>query len=175
DLLFIGRFQKAKGLDVLLRALHVIQSTRGEAYKLAIVGEFTNDQRTLLTQGVPQVVREEIVFLGTVQREDMPKAINGAKLLVVPSRYESFGLPALEAMTCGIPVLATTVGGLPEIIDETVGALVEPDNDQALASAIYTSIRDASLAQRAAINGPVKARQYDWRVVAPKILQILFP
>jgi glycosyltransferase involved in cell wall biosynthesis len=92
----------------------------------------------------------------------------------VPSRYESFGLPALEAIACGIPVLATNVGGLPEIVDEDVGALVEPDDDQALASAIYTSIRDTSLAQRAAINGPVKAREYDWNVVAPKILQILF-
>jgi len=174
DLLFIGRFQKAKGLDVLLRALHVIQSTRGEAYKLAIVGEFTNEQRTLLTQGVPQVVREGIVFLGTVQREDMPKAINGAKLLVVPSRYESFGLPALEAMACGIPVLATRVGGLAEIVDETVGVLVEPDNPPAQARAIYTCIEDASLAERAVTRGPAKAEKYDWRVIAPRLLEVLF-
>ena len=175
DLLFIGRFQKSKGLDVLLRALRLIQNTRGEVYKLGIVGEFTDEQRTFIVNSTPEAVRKGIVFLGTVQRENMPMVINSGNFVIVPSRYESFGLPALEAMTCGIPVLATTVGGLPEIIDETVGALVEPDNDQALASAIYTSIRDASLAQRAAINGPVKARQYDWRVVAPKILQILFP
>ena len=175
DLLFVGRFQKAKGLDVLLRALRLIQNTWGEAYKLGIVGEFTDEQRTFIVSSTPATVREEIVFLGTVQREDMPKIINSGNLVIVPSRYESFGLPALEAMACGIPVLATAVGGLPEIIDETVGVLVEPGNDQALASAIHTSIRDTSLAQRAAINGPVKARQCDWRVVAPKILQILFP
>ena len=175
DLLFIGRFQKSKGLDVLLHALRSIQNTWGEAYRLGIVGEFTDEQRTFIVNSTPEAVREGIVFLGTVQRVDMPKIISSGNLVIVPSRYESFGLPALEAMACGIPVLAAKVGGLPEIIDESVGALVEPDDDQALASAIYTSIRDASLAQRAAINGPAKARQYDWNVVAPKILQILFP
>lgn len=174
DLLFIGRFQKAKGLDVLLRALHLIQSTKGEVYKLAIVGEFTYEQRALLIKRVPQVVREGIMFLGTIQRKDMPKTINCAKLLVAPSRYESFGLPALEAMACGIPVLATRVGGLTEIIDETVGALVEPDNHPALARAIYTCIQDTSLADTAVANGPSKAEKYDWRLIAPRILQVLF-
>ena len=174
DLLFIGRFQKAKGLDVLLRALHVIHTTSGEAYKLAIVGEFTNEQRTLLMKRVPQVVREEIVFLGTVQREDMPKTINCAKLLVVPSRYESFGLPALEAIACGIPVLGTKVGGLTELVDESLGVLVEPDNHPALARAIHTCIEDTALADTAFTNGPAKAEKYDWRVIAPRILQVLF-
>ncbi|HYW00257.1 MAG TPA: glycosyltransferase family 4 protein [Candidatus Acidoferrum sp.] len=175
DLLFVGRFQKAKGLDLLLRSLSLIHSTWGEAYKLGIVGEFTDEQRTFIVNSTPEAVRGWVVFLGTVQRENMPRIINSGKLVIVPSRYESFGLPALEAIACGIPVLATRVGGLPEIIDETVGTLVKPDDTQALASAIHTSIRDTSLAQRAAINGPVKARKYDWRVVAPQILQVLFP
>ena len=174
DVLFIGRFQKAKGLDVLFRALQVIQSTRGEAYKLAIVGEFTNEQRAFVTRYLPQVVREGIVFLGTVQREDMPKTISSAKLLVVPSRYESFGLPALEAMACGIPVVATRVGGLTEIVDETVGVLADPGNYPALARAIYTCIEDTSLADRVVNSGPAKAEKYDWRVIAPRILQVLF-
>jgi len=175
DLLFVGRFQKAKGLDLLLRSLSLIHSTWGEAYKLGIVGEFTDEQRTFIVNSTPEAVRGWVVFLGTVQRENMPRIINSGKLVIVPSRYESFGLPALEAIACGIPVLATRVGGLPEIIDETVGTLVKPDDTQALASAIHTSIKDTSLAQRAAINGPVKARKYDWRVVAPQILQVLFP
>jgi len=175
DLLFIGRFQKAKGLDLLLRSLSLIHSTWGEAYKLGVVGEFTDEQRTFIVNGTPDAVRRGLVFLGTVERENMPRIINSGNIVIVPSRYESFGLPALEAIACGIPVLATRVGGLPEIIDETVGTLVKPDDDQALASAIHTSIRDTSLAQRAAINGPIKARKYDWGIVAPQILQILFP
>lgn len=174
DLLFIGRFQKAKGLDALLRALHLIQKTKGETYKLGIAGEFTNEQRTFILNSTAEVVREGIVFLGTVQREDMPKIINCANLVVVPSRYESFGLPALEAMACGIPVLATRVGGLPEIIDETVGVLVEPNDHRALAGAIHASIKDRAFAERVLVSGPAKAEKYDWRVIAPRILQVLF-
>jgi len=174
DLLFIGRFQKAKGLDALLRALHLIQKTKGETYKLGIAGEFTNEQRTFILNSTAEVVREGIVFLGTVQREDMPKIINCANLVVVPSRYESFGLPALEAMACGIPVLATRVGGLPEIIDETVGVLVEPNDHRALGGAIHASIKDRAFAERVLVSGPAKAEKYDWRVIAPRILQVLF-
>jgi D-inositol-3-phosphate glycosyltransferase len=175
DLLFIGRFQRAKGLDVLLDAVRLIQNTKGEVYKLAIAGEFKPEQRTFLVKSLPAAVKEGIIFLGTIQREDLPRTINCARLVIVPSRYESFGLPALEAMACGIPVLATWVGGLPEIIDETVGVLVEPGNEQALARAIHMSIRDTSLAHRAASSGPAKAGLYDWSVVAPKTLRSLFP
>ena len=174
DLLFIGRFQKAKGLDALVRALHLIRKTKGQAYKLGIAGEFTDEQRTFILNSTTEVVREGIVFLGTVQREDMPKIINCANLVIVPSRYESFGLPALEAMACGIPVLATRVGGLPEIIDETVGVLVEPNDHRALAEAIHASVTDHALAERVVVSGPAKAEKYDWRVIAPRILQVLF-
>jgi glycosyltransferase involved in cell wall biosynthesis len=173
DLLFVGRFQKAKGLDLLLSALRLIQITKGDVYKFAVAGEFTEEQRSFLRKTVPAAVAERIVFLGTVQRGDMPKVINSTKLVVVPSRYESFGLPALEAIACGVPVLATKVGGLPEIIDETVGLLVDPDN-QALAKGIYTSINNTSLAERAAVNGPARAERYDWRIVAPRIIRTLF-
>ena len=174
DLLFIGRFQKAKGLDALLRALHLIRKTKGQVYKLGIAGEFTDEQRTFILNSTTEVVREGIVFLGTVQREDMPKIINCANLVIVPSRYESFGLPALEAMACGIPVLATRVGGLPEIIDETVGVLVEPNDHRALAEAIHASVTDHALAERVVVSGPAKAEKYDWRVIAPRIVQVLF-
>ena len=175
DILFIGRFQKAKGVDILLRALRLAHNKWGETYKLGIAGEFTGEQRAYLLNTLPLALQEKISFLGTVQRADMPKTINSSKFVTVPSRYESFGLPALEAMACGIPVLTTRVGGLPEIIDETVGILLEPNNHESLARAIHTSVKDASFAERVAINGPAKANQYDWRIVAPRLLQFLFP
>ena len=175
DILFIGRFQRAKGLDVLLRALCLVHNRWGEAYKLAIAGEFTGEHRAFLLKRLPLAVQETITFLGIVQREDMPKTINSSKLVAVPSRYETFGLPALEAMACGVPVLATRVGGLPEIIDETVGILFEPDDHELLAQVIHTTINDPSFSERALVSGPKKANQYDWSVIAPKVLQVLFP
>jgi len=174
DLLFVGRFQQAKGLDVLLRALRLIHETRGRTYRVGILGEFTVEQRKFVVSNIPEPVRESVEFLGVVDREDVAETINSGNILIVPSRYESFGLPALEAMACGIPVLASRVGGLPEIIDESVGILLDPDDAQALANAVYASVGDRSLMSRAATNGPVKARQYDWGVVAPNIQRILF-
>jgi len=174
DLLFVGRFQQAKGLDVLLRALRLIHETRGRTYRVGILGEFTVEQRKFVVSNIPEPVRESVEFLGVVDREDVAETINSGNILIVPSRYESFGLPALEAMACGIPVLASRVGGLPEIIDKSVGILLDSDDAQAFANAVYASVGDRSLMSRAATNGPVKARQYDWGVVAPNIQRILF-
>ena len=175
DILFVGRFQKAKGLDILLDALHLAHSRWGETYKLGIVGEFTDEQQTFLLNSTPPTVRESTKFLGTVQREEMPRSINSAKLVLIPSRYESFGLPALEAIACGVPVLATKVGGLPEIIDESVGSLLQSNDPGSLAQAIRACLKDASLTERVVSNGPIRAAQYDWSVIAPRILHVLFP
>lgn len=174
DALFVGRFQKSKGLDILLRALGLMTTTKHEICRLAVVGEFSNEQILYLLRDVPSTVRNNIVFLGSVKREVLPRTINRAKLVVVPSRYESFGLPALEAIACGTPVLAARVGGLPEIVDDSVGVLVEPNDYRALAKAIYDFLLNPALAQRAATAGPEKAKQYDWDLVMPKIRDAIF-
>ena len=174
DLLFIGRFQKSKGLDILLDALSLLGAKKGEIYKLAIIGSFSEEQRRYLLQTLPSVMKSAVVFLGALKRDAVPLAINQSKVVVVPSRYESFGLPALEAIACGIPVLAARVGGLPEIIDPSVGALVEPNNPEALAKAISDSLRVPSLCESAQIAGPAKASRYDWGVIAPEIQRAIF-
>ena len=175
DILVIGRFQKSKGLDILLRAVSLIAGTKGEVLRLAIVGDFSGKQRTFLLQGVTRPVRDRIIFLGSVKREDLPSAINRAKLVAVPSRYESFGLPALEAIACGVPVIASRVGGLPEIIDDSVGALVEPEDPQALALAIYELLQAPALAEKVARTGPERASRYDWDRIAARLQAAIFP
>ena len=174
DLLFIGRFQKSKGLDILLDALGLLAARKDEIYKLAVIGSFSEEQRRYLLQSLPSVMKSAVVFLGPLKRDAVPLAINHSKVVVVPSRYESFGLPALEAVACGIPVLAARVGGLPEIIDSSVGALVEPNNPEALAKAISNSLRVPGMCESAQIAGPAKASRYDWSVVAPEIQQAIF-
>jgi len=174
DLLLIGRFQKAKGFDLFLNALNLIASEKKERYSTAIIGSFSEEQRKYLLQRLRPELRKDVAFLGTLQREEMPSAINRAKLLVIPARYESFGLPALEAMACGIPVVATRVGGLPELIDETVGALIEPNDYSALAEGIRQRIHDEEFARDVLVAGPAKARRYDWRRVGSELQQAIF-
>jgi glycosyltransferase involved in cell wall biosynthesis len=174
DLLFVGRFQRSKGLDVLLEALALTATMKGEIYKLGIVGPFSTEQRNYLLHGVPSAMKGTVTFLGSVHRDALPIVINQSRIVVVPSRYESFGLPALEAIACGVPVVAARVGGLPEIVDESVGVLVEPNNPQALAEAIYDSLRFPELRERATTLGPAKASRYDWDVIAPELRRIIF-
>jgi len=174
DLLFIGRFQKSKGLDILLKALSFVASVKGDIYKLAIVGPFSAGQREYIFQVVPPAVKRALAFLGPINRDALPAVINQSRMVVVPSRYESFGLPALEAIACGTPVLAARVGGLPEIIDESVGVLVEPDNPHALAKAIHDFFRLPNLAETVATAGPAKAKRYDWEEVAPQLQRAFF-
>ena len=174
DILTFGRFQKSKGLDILLNAFNMIAKTRRQSYKLAIVGQFSVKERNCLLDLLTAGPKSKVIFLGTIRREELPAVINGAKALIVPSRYESFGLPALEAIACGVPVLAARVGGLPEIVDESVGKLVEPNNAEALAKAIPDTLQDSALARSVAIAGPEKARRYDWKRIAPEIQSTLF-
>jgi len=174
DILSMGRFQKSKGVDTLFHALHALAKGERESFKLAIVGQFSTDQRNRLLDLLPAALKNTVLFLGSVRRDELPAIINRAKMLVVPSRYESFGLPALEAIACGIPVVATRVGGLPEIVDDSVGTLVEPNDAEALARAILAVLRDANLSQRVVTAGPARARKYDWNLIAPQIQSALF-
>ena len=174
DLLYIGRFQKSKGLDILLKALNLITQSGKQVFNLGIVGAFSTDERSYLFRNVRSGLREHIIFLGTIQRQEIPAVINRSRLVVVPARYESFGLPALEAIACGVPVIAARVGGLPEIIDGTVGLLVEPGDPVALAYGISQLVRNDDFAERVRVAGPSRAKRYDWSRVASEMEQAIF-
>ena len=119
-------------------------------------------------RNVPEELREKIEFCGTVPHEDMPRFFNSSRLVVTPSRYETFGLPALEGIACGIPVVASNVGGLPEIVNEEVGLLFEAGDSVALAKAISKGMSEG-VADAAMKNGPTMAKRFDWRVVCAKL------
>ena len=168
DILFVGRFQKVKGLDILLSSLKHLFLSELRKYKVGVVGPFSPDQRAVLMRNVPEELREMIEFYGTVPHEDMPHFFNSSRLVVVPSRYETFGLPALEGIACGVPVVASNVGGLPEIVNAEVGLLFEAGDSTALAKAISKGMSE-EVADAAMKNGPTMAKRFDWRVVCAQL------
>src|SRR5713226_5488776 len=168
DILFVGRFQKVKGLDILLSSLKYLFLSERRKYKVGVIGPFSPDQRAVLTRNVPEELREEIEFHGTVPHEDMPQFLNSSRLVVMPSRYETFGLPALEGIACGIPVVASNVGGLPEIVNKEVGLLFEAGDSVALAKAISKGMSE-EMADAAMRNGPTMAKRFDWRVICAQL------
>ncbi len=137
--LFGGRLTAQKGLDTLLKAAE-IYSQENERPITLIAGD--GDLREQSEQLAKQLQLDDIYFLGNQDHQQMVKLYNIADVLAAPSRFEPFGLVALEALACGTPVIASNAEGFRQTINEQVGCLVELDDYKALAEKVTTFIRD---------------------------------
>jgi len=134
-----------KGLDILIRAVVPLLADRGSDRHLMIVGD--GPLRAELEQQARDLsVGSRVHFLGL--RNDVSKVLADWDLFVLASRRESFSMPTIEAMAVGLPVVATAVGGVPEVVaDGVTGLLVRPDDVIGLRAAISTILRDERLAR----------------------------
>jgi glycosyltransferase involved in cell wall biosynthesis len=163
--LFVGRLDDQKGIDVLLEAWRRLQGRAelrlvGAGWK---EGEYRGLARRLGLSGV--------IFEGHVPRDRLPELLAQAQLLVLPSRYENLPLSLLEAMSCALPVVATRVGGIPELVAHgETGLLVPPDDPDALAAALGRLVDDAPLARRLgdAARRTVEST-YSWEAVGTRL------
>jgi starch synthase len=143
-LLSIAAFNRKKALDVLLIAFGSVKDV-DTSLRLVVVGD--GPLRTDLEHLAERLtIRDRIAFVGLKGRAEIAKLLHGCEVFVLPSRSEPFGIVILEAMACGKPVVASAVGGIPEIIEDGItGILVEPDNPIALAKALRALLTDSSL------------------------------
>jgi glycosyltransferase involved in cell wall biosynthesis len=152
---YVGRLHHEKGADVLLRASKGLFATVS-GFELIIAGDGPH-RRELEAQVRAAGLERRIHFLGALS--DVRPVLGAADVLVAPSRREGFGLAVVEAMALGLPVVATKVGGIPEIVDENLtGLLVEPCDHEALAQAIERILTDVDLASRLGARGAQRAR-----------------
>ncbi len=132
-LLFAGRFDHQKGIDILFEALR----TLGDKVHAIVAGDW------VLADGPPLDVPDNATLTGWLTQAQLERLFESADVLVVPSRWEGFGLIAVEAMRAGLAVMATRVGGLPEIIeDESCGVLVEPGSAEDIVRGIEAHDRE---------------------------------
>ena len=111
-------------------------------------------------------------FTGPVPEEKLPSLYRGAKALLFPSLYEGFGLPVLEAMACGIPVVTANTTALPEVAGDAA-LLVEPTSVEQIGEAIQQIVRDDSLRQRLREKGLARAAQFSWASTAARVQDLL--
>ena len=169
--LFVGRFDSMKGLDRLLEAMRYLKHRRH--LRLIIVGGdgiHTPEGQRLLGLARTFGVEDSIAFIGRIEQKDLPVYYNAADVMVMPSHYESFGLVSLEALACGIPVVATPVGVMDTIIKEGQnGQLVANGDAKLLAEAIdkVTSLLPALSAD--AIRQTVQV--FGWPNIASAIIK----
>lgn len=171
-LLFIGRLSREKGLQYLLAALPLIAAACPGAY-LDVVGG-GREFEFLLGDLIRFLgVEERVRFHGWVERgASMRRWLAEADVVVVPSTREAFGLVALEAMSAGVPLVASRVGGLAEILDDRVATLVPEADPHALAAAVIGVLADPAAARRKAKIARRRVLRFDWARIARRTLRL---
>ena len=176
-ILYHGNKRPHKNLSGLVRAYRRLIERGADPPPLVVTGaenpaERDQDSRPLRAQLVELGLNTRVCFTGWVTEEDLPYVLSGAELLVMPSLYEGFGLPALEAMACGTPVVASNVGAVPEVVGQAA-LLVDPTDTGALADAMRRVLADGDLRADLAERGLARAAQFSWSGTAKATLEVL--
>ncbi len=172
--LFVGRLEPIKGVDILLDALSHLTCDGCQGIALIVGGNLDGDEAArLLAIRDDLGLRDNVRFLGAQEQRTLPYFYAAADICVVPSFYESFGMVAIEAMACGLPVIASRAGGLQFTIEhETNGLLVPPGDSIALASALQRLLVDDALRSKMSGAGVRMASAYSWQRVAENIVGV---
>lgn len=170
--LYLGTLQPRKNVLGLLRAFGQFKAQGGSGYKLVLAGG-----KGWLYEPIYRAVGElgltdEVIFAGYVPEADLPALISGAVALVFPSFHEGFGLPALQAMACGTPVIASDVSSLPEVVGDA-GLLLDPNDIGGWARGMAEVASDERLRQGMRERGIVRASALSWERCARETLRVL--
>ena len=170
--LYVGTIEPRKNLIRLLEAYsEVKRSLSGSMPKLVMVGKkgwlYGDFDRKLSSLGL----EGEVVFPGHLPDADLPAVYSAAAVFVYPSLYEGFGLPPLEAMACGAPVICSNTSSLPEVVGEAA-ITVNPDDGQALAEAMRRVLGDNRVKAELGAKGRERASRFTWRKTAEATLDL---
>ncbi len=174
---YVGNMHPRKNLYTLIEAYALLHK-QGLEHKLAVIGggglgALNNREYLKLTQMVAQAgLEDSVVFTGYVPDKWLPALLSGADALVLPSLYEGFGLPPLEAMACGVPVLVSRRASLPEVVGEAGRYLEDPLDAAEIAAALGNLLDDAAGREMMRESGYEQARLFDWSDTARRTLDI---
>ena len=172
--LYLGGFDVRKNVTTVLSTYRRAGPVIGEACPLVIAGRlperdtpFTPDPRRLARE---QDIDERFVhFTGFVDEGDKPALYRGAVAFIFPSRYEGFGLPPLEALACGTPVVGSDVSSIPEVVGDA-GVLLPPDDAEGMAGALIQLATDDRFHAELGRRAPAQATRFSWKRAARKVL-----
>ncbi|MCL4459347.1 MAG: glycosyltransferase family 4 protein [Chloroflexi bacterium] len=170
-ILNVGTIEPRKNLSRLIQAYAELLGEPGFEHQLVIAGKRGWLYDEIFDKVDELGLSKKVRFLGYVPEEDLPALYSLADLFVFPSLYEGFGLPLLEAMACGTPVIASTSSALPEVVGDA-GLLVKPTDVAGLAEAMGRTLSDRDLRQDMVRKGLERSKRFTWRGAAEKILRI---
>jgi D-inositol-3-phosphate glycosyltransferase len=178
-LLFVGRLERLKGVDVAIRALALLRDRAHDDVRLLILGEDSREGDESEKDRLKEVaaaagVRDRVDFLGSVAHHELPFFYSAADVCVMPSYSESFGLVGLEAQACGRPVVGSGVTGLRSVVrDEVSGYLLDSHDPAMYAERIGRLLDNPELALQMGRRGRLLAQRFSWTRTADR-LQALF-
>lgn len=161
-----------KNVDVIIRGFTRFceQESLGREVSLVLVGKIIeHPPRFRAALEAAGALRERIVFTGFVEDDHLPALYSGASSFVYMSNYEGFGLPVLEAMQCGVPVIASKTSSIPEVVGEA-GILLEPNDVEGLSEKLALLLRDKACGQALSLAGLNRARRFSWKTFGERTL-----
>ncbi len=170
-ILFIGTISPRKNPGGLIESISILRKRGLKDISLIMIGPEGFKAGEVLRLIYERNIEDSVRHIGYVPYEDMPYIYNMASLLVYPSLYEGFGLPPLEAMACGVPVIASNISSIPEILGDAA-LLVDPYNPGEIADYIEKILNDESLRSSHIEKGLKKAASYSWEDTAKKVLKV---
>ena len=181
-LLFVGRIEPLKAVDTILEALRVLRDRQPALLRklhFIIVGgdpdsKTDQEMRRLQDLSVALGINQFVSFAGAKEQASLPRYYSAATAVIMPSDYESFGMVALEAMSCGTPVIASQVGGLQFLVrDQETGFHVPAREPVTLAEAIMDLVSDPEKRASMGLTASRIAQDYAWSRIADRLLEVL--
>jgi glycosyltransferase involved in cell wall biosynthesis len=166
-----GGFDSRKNFENLIEAYAMLSAANRKNHQLVIVGHITAERRLYLNEQAKKagLAKDELVLTGYLLNEVLVEFYNLASLFVFPSKHEGFGLPVLEAMACGAPVIGSNITSIPEVIDFPE-ALFDPFSAKGIAEKMTQVLGDDSLRHALSLHGVKQAKQFTWDVCAKRAI-----
>jgi len=180
-ILFIGRLEAKKNIQGIIKAFNLLKEKYQVPHKLALVGPKGGQGQSLgyspcskdcIRGTVPVLDSDQVIFTGYVSEQEKWSLLKNADMFVLPSFYEGFGMPILEAQAAGCPVVTSNVSSMPEIAGQ--GAiLVEPKNIEQITQAMYKVIKDSQFKNDLITKGYENVKRFSWQKCAQETLKVL--
>ncbi len=168
-ILAVSTLEPRKNFKRIIEAYILLRQKKETSDRLVIVGKegwFFDD-----ILNVPREFQDDIIFKGYVSEAELIRLFQTARFFVYPSMYEGFGLPVLEAMACGCPVITSNTSSMPEVAGEAA-LFVDPYQIEEIKNAIYTLTNDAALCAAMGAEGILRASQFSWQRTAEQTSQV---
>ena len=169
-ILHVGTIEPRKNLRSLIRAFSKL-GKMGYCGSLVCVGQFGWQYHDILKEIEMLDVERRVKFTGYIPTTDLPIVYNLAQIFVYPSTYEGFGIPPLEAMACGTPVITTSGSAMANHVDNAA-LLVTPQDEEELAQAMHKLLNNPKLQEELSIRGQQKASSFTWKRTAQETVKV---